>query len=122
MIIGVCAAPGGVSTGHVPMINSRPAECAVTFVALRVSGRNCSVGVGAHAGHMARGDHPMRTPVYGAALIGAAMIGATLVVSYGEGLPGWLHGALLVIAIPIAFAGWLMTFRDLSPRRRRGRR
>jgi hypothetical protein len=63
----------------------------------------------------------MRTPVYGALMIISAMIGATLVVSYGEGLPGWLHGALLVTAIPIAFAGWLMTFRDLTPPRRRRR-
>jgi UDP-N-acetylmuramyl pentapeptide phosphotransferase/UDP-N-acetylglucosamine-1-phosphate transferase len=68
---------------------------------------------------MALGDHPMRTPVYGALLIIAAMVGATLVVSYGEGMPGWLHGALLIVAIPIALAGWLMTFRDLSPPRRR---
>ena len=74
---------------------------------------------GADAGPMAIGDHPMRTPVYGALLVIGAMLGATAVVMYGEGLPGWLHGTLLVAAIPVAFAGWLMTFRDLSPRRRR---
>jgi UDP-N-acetylmuramyl pentapeptide phosphotransferase/UDP-N-acetylglucosamine-1-phosphate transferase len=69
--------------------------------------------------HMGRGDHPMRTPVYGALLIVGAMVGATLV--WQSGLPGWLRGALLVLALPVALAGWLMTFRDLSPRRRRRR-
>jgi hypothetical protein len=70
---------------------------------------------------MARGDHPMRTPVYGALLIAAAMIGATLVVYDGGAMPGWLHAALLILAIPVALVGWLMTFRDLSPPRRRRR-
>ncbi|HEY0402488.1 MAG: uncharacterized protein JWQ37_2496 [Blastococcus sp.] len=68
---------------------------------------------------MALGDHPMRTPVYGALLIAGAMVGATLVVVRGDGLPGWLRNTLLVLAIPVALVGWLMTFRDLSPRRRR---
>jgi hypothetical protein len=70
---------------------------------------------------MARGDHPMRTPVYGALLIIAAMLGATLVVVRGEGWPGWLHNTLLALAIPVALVGWVMTFRDLSPPRRRRR-
>ena len=68
---------------------------------------------------MARGDHPMRTPVYGGLLIAAAMLGATAVVVLGGDLPGWLHGGLLVLAVPVALVGWLMTFRDLSPPRRR---
>jgi UDP-N-acetylmuramyl pentapeptide phosphotransferase/UDP-N-acetylglucosamine-1-phosphate transferase len=69
---------------------------------------------------MALGDHPMRTPVYGGLLIVTAMIGATLVVYRGEGLPGWLRGALLTLALAMALAGWIMTFRDLSqPKRRR---
>ena len=68
---------------------------------------------------MARGDHPIRTPVYGGLLIAVAMVGATLIVLNGDGLPGWLRTTLLVLAIPLALAGWLMTFRDLSPRRRR---
>jgi 4-hydroxybenzoate polyprenyltransferase len=69
---------------------------------------------------MARGDHPMRTPVYGALLMVSAMIGATLVVYRGQGLPGWLKGALLLVALVMALAGWVMTFRDLSvPRRKR---
>lgn len=61
----------------------------------------------------------MRTPVYGGLLIAAAMVGATVIVLRGGGLPGWLRTTLLVLAIPVALAGWLMTFRDLSPRRRR---
>ena len=56
----------------------------------------------------------MRTPVYGAALLVAAMVGATLVVYVGQGLPAWLRVALLVLAVPVALTGWLMTFRDLS--------
>jgi hypothetical protein len=71
---------------------------------------------------MARGDHPMRTPVYGALLIVGTMVGSTLLVVHGQGLPGWLYGGLLVLAIPVALVGWLMTFRDLTPSRRRGRR
>jgi UDP-N-acetylmuramyl pentapeptide phosphotransferase/UDP-N-acetylglucosamine-1-phosphate transferase len=68
---------------------------------------------------MARGDHPMRTPVYGGLLIVAAMVGSTLV--WQSHLPAWLRDALLVVALVAAVSGWLMTFRDLSrprPRRR----
>ena len=68
---------------------------------------------------MARGDHPMRTPVYGGLLIAAAMVGATLVVVGGAGLPTVLRVVLLVSCGLAALAGWLMTFRDLTPRRRR---
>jgi UDP-N-acetylmuramyl pentapeptide phosphotransferase/UDP-N-acetylglucosamine-1-phosphate transferase len=59
----------------------------------------------------------MRTPVYGGLLIMAAMLGSILVWDGGE--PTWLRNCLLVVALLMAFAGWLMTFRDLSPRRRR---
>jgi UDP-N-acetylmuramyl pentapeptide phosphotransferase/UDP-N-acetylglucosamine-1-phosphate transferase len=69
---------------------------------------------------MARGDHPMRTPVYGAALIVAAMLGS--IVVWHSHWPGWLKGALLAVALGIALAGWLMTFRDLSRPIKRGRR
>jgi len=69
---------------------------------------------------MAIGDHPMRTPVYGGLLIVAAMLGATW--AWQSGLPVWLRDALLVLALIAALAGWLMTFRDLSPSRRRSRR
>jgi UDP-N-acetylmuramyl pentapeptide phosphotransferase/UDP-N-acetylglucosamine-1-phosphate transferase len=68
---------------------------------------------------MARGDHPRRTPVYGGLLIVAAMVGATLVWYDGGRLPGWLRTVLLVAAIPLALTGWLLTFRDLTPARRR---
>jgi hypothetical protein len=60
----------------------------------------------------------MRTPVYGGLLIAVAMIGSTLVVAAGDGWPGWLRGALLILALPTAMAGWLMTFRDRTPPRR----
>jgi UDP-N-acetylmuramyl pentapeptide phosphotransferase/UDP-N-acetylglucosamine-1-phosphate transferase len=72
--------------------------------------------VGAHDGVMALGDHPRRTVVYGAALIVAAMVGAT--VAWDSDLPGWLTAVLLVVALLMALVGWVMTFRDLSPRRR----
>jgi UDP-N-acetylmuramyl pentapeptide phosphotransferase/UDP-N-acetylglucosamine-1-phosphate transferase len=68
---------------------------------------------------MARGDHPMRTPVYGGLLIAAAMVGSTLVMAAGAGWPDWLRTVLLVLALLTAIAGWLMTFRDLSGTRRR---
>ena len=68
---------------------------------------------------MARGDHPMRTPVYGGLLIAAAMIGSTLVVADGGGWPGWLRAVLLVLALLIAIGGWLLTFRDVTGTRRR---
>jgi UDP-N-acetylmuramyl pentapeptide phosphotransferase/UDP-N-acetylglucosamine-1-phosphate transferase len=61
----------------------------------------------------------MRTPVYGGLLIAAAMVGATLVVVAGTGLPTLLRAVLLVLAGAAALGGWLMTFRDLTPRRRR---
>jgi len=70
---------------------------------------------------MARGDHPRRTPVYGGLLIAAAMVGATLVVVEGTGLPTFLRAVLLVLAGVAALGGWLLTFRDLTPRRRSGR-
>ena len=67
---------------------------------------------------MARGDHPMRTPVYGGLLIVGAMVGATLV--WQAGLVPWLRTTLMLLALVAAIAGWLMTFRDLSrPSRRR---
>jgi UDP-N-acetylmuramyl pentapeptide phosphotransferase/UDP-N-acetylglucosamine-1-phosphate transferase len=68
---------------------------------------------------MARGDHPMRTPVYGGLLVVTAMIGASVVWVDGGALPGWLRTALLVLALPVGLVGWLLTFRDATPRRRR---
>jgi hypothetical protein len=69
---------------------------------------------------MALGDHPMRTPVYGALLIVGAMVGGTL--AWQGGLPTWLRNCLMVLALIAAVAGSLMTFRDLTPSRRRSRR
>jgi UDP-N-acetylmuramyl pentapeptide phosphotransferase/UDP-N-acetylglucosamine-1-phosphate transferase len=68
---------------------------------------------------VARGDHPMRTPVYGGLLIVSAMLGSTW--AWQAGLPTWLRDTLLLLALVAALAGWLMTFRDLSPSRRRRR-
>ncbi|MGY1591135.1 hypothetical protein ACI79D_04065 [Geodermatophilus sp. SYSU D00708] len=69
---------------------------------------------------MARGEHPSWTPVYGGLLIVAAMVGATVAWVRGRGLPGWLRAVPVVLALVLALAGWLMTFRDLSnPRPRR---
>jgi UDP-N-acetylmuramyl pentapeptide phosphotransferase/UDP-N-acetylglucosamine-1-phosphate transferase len=68
---------------------------------------------------VARGEHPRRTPVYGGLAIAAAMVGATLVVAAGDGVPGWLRTVVLLLALALALTGWLLTFRDLTPRRRR---
>jgi hypothetical protein len=66
---------------------------------------------------VARGDHPTRTPVYGALLIIGAMLGSIAVWHGGE--PTWLRNGLMVVLLLVAVAGWLMTFRDLTPPRRR---
>lgn len=71
-------------------------------------------------GVMAR--DPRWTVVVGALMIVAAMVGATLV--WESHLVPWLRTTLLVLALPVAITGWLMTFRDLSkplPRSRRRR-
>jgi UDP-N-acetylmuramyl pentapeptide phosphotransferase/UDP-N-acetylglucosamine-1-phosphate transferase len=60
---------------------------------------------------------PGRTVVLGALMIVAAMVGATFV--WLAPLPGWLTTVLLVIALVTALVGWVMTFRDLAPPRRR---
>jgi hypothetical protein len=85
----------------------------------RVADRKRSLGEMGDAGAMARGDHPMRTPVYGALLIIGAMIGSVVVWQGSE--PTWLRNSLMVGLLLVAVAGWLMTFRDLSPPRRRRR-
>jgi UDP-N-acetylmuramyl pentapeptide phosphotransferase/UDP-N-acetylglucosamine-1-phosphate transferase len=69
---------------------------------------------------MARGEHPQRTPVYGGLLILVAMVGATLVVADAGSWPVAVRTVLLLLALVVAVAGWLMTFRDLTPRRRGG--
>lgn len=67
---------------------------------------------------MARGDHPMRTPVYGGLLIAAAMIGSTLVVRYGQHWPGWTRPAVLTAAVLVILVGAGLTLRDRTPPRR----
>jgi len=62
----------------------------------------------------------MRTPVYGGLLIMAAMLGSIVVWEGRE--PTWLRNCLMGVALVVALVGWLMTFRDLSPRRGRRRR
>ena len=82
----------------------------------RVCGNNSMITVEDHE-VMALGDHPRRTVVYGALLIVGAMVGATLV--WESALPGWSKAVLLVVALVAALAGWIMTFRDLTPSRRK---
>ena len=67
---------------------------------------------------MARGDHPMRTPVYGGLLIAAAMIGATLAVAGGQSWPDWARSVVIAVAVVAILAGALLTLRDRTPPRR----
>jgi hypothetical protein len=66
---------------------------------------------------MARGDHPERTPVYGAMIIVAAMLSG-LAVQVWFSPPTALRIAVLVIALVAAIIGVGMTLRDLTPPRR----
>ena len=67
---------------------------------------------------MARGDHPMRTPVYGGLLIAAAMIGATAAVAGGADWPGWARSVVIALAVVAILVGALLTLRDRTPPRR----
>jgi peptidoglycan/LPS O-acetylase OafA/YrhL len=67
---------------------------------------------------MARGDHPMRTPVYGGLLIVAAMVGATVAVDRGADWPGWARTVVLIVAVVAILIGALLTLRDRTPPRR----
>lgn len=67
---------------------------------------------------MARGDHPERTPVYGAALIVAAMLSG-LAVQVWTRPPLAVRVIVLAVAFVAAIVGVGMTFRDLTPPRRR---
>ena len=80
-------------------------------VSARAGDRNCSL---AHTGHV---RNPKVTVVLGGVLIVAAMVGATVV--WVNDVPGWLTTVLLLVALVTALTGWLMTFRDLTPPRRR---
>jgi hypothetical protein len=67
---------------------------------------------------MARGDHPERTPFYGAVLVVAAMV-AGLAVQVWFSPPRFVRIGVLVLALVAALVGIGMTFRDLTPPRRR---
>ena len=67
---------------------------------------------------MSRGDHPMRTPVYGGLLIAAAMIGATVAVDRGADWPGWVRPVVIAVAVVAILFGALLTLRDRTPPRR----
>lgn len=67
---------------------------------------------------VARGDHPQRTPVYGALLIVAAMM-AGLTVQYWTHPPAAVRFPVLVLALIAAIVGVGMTLRDNTPPRRR---
>ncbi len=60
---------------------------------------------------MARGDHPKRTPFYGALMLFAAFMGTWLAASVHI---VWLSVAIYILAAIVAAAGCLMTFRDYS--------
>ena len=61
---------------------------------------------------MARGDHPQRTPFYGAVLMIAAFVIGSLTAPLD--LPTAAHAAIIVVALVVALIGFGMTFRDLS--------
>jgi hypothetical protein len=67
---------------------------------------------------MARGEHPERTPVYGAALIVAAMLSG-LAVQVWWSPPLAVRIIVLIAALAAAIVGIGMTLRDLSPPPRR---
>jgi hypothetical protein len=62
---------------------------------------------------MARGDHPERTPLYGALVIVAAMM-AGLAVTAWSTPPAAVRVPILILALIAALAGTLMTLRDNS--------
>lgn len=66
---------------------------------------------------MARGDHPMRTPFYGALLIVAAMLAGVAVTTWTHP-PGAVRVVVLVLALLVALVGFVLTLRDLTPPRR----
>lgn len=65
---------------------------------------------------MARGDHPQRTPFYGALLIVAAMM-AGLAVRVWSRPPLPVTVAVLIVALLAAIIGLGMTLRDRTPPR-----
>ena len=70
---------------------------------------------------MARGDHPMRTPLYGGLLVAVAMVGGALAAGQRDVWPGWAETVVLGVAGVAMLVGVLLTLRDRTlPRRPRG--
>jgi hypothetical protein len=67
---------------------------------------------------MARGDHPMRTPLYGGLLVAVAMVGGALATGQRDTWPGWAETVVLVVAGVAMLVGVLLTLRDRTPPRR----
>ncbi|TSE00317.1 hypothetical protein FOS14_07765 [Skermania sp. ID1734] len=61
---------------------------------------------------MARGEHPQRTPFYGALMMVAAWISSGLATAYDA--PAAVRYTIYGISVPVVAIGFLMTFRDLS--------
>lgn len=61
---------------------------------------------------MARGDHPQRTPFYGAVLMIAAFVTGSLTAPVD--MPTAAHAVIIVCAVVVGLIGFGMTFRDLS--------
>ena len=67
---------------------------------------------------MARGDHPMRTPFYGALLIVAGML-VGVAVTYWTHPPTAIRWIVLGVCLVAWIVGTGMTLRDRTPPRRR---
>jgi hypothetical protein len=63
--------------------------------------------------HMARGEHPKRTPFCGGLLIIAAML-TGVAVTYWWHPPTAVRAVVLIISVVAALAGVVMTLRDYS--------
>jgi hypothetical protein len=60
---------------------------------------------------MARGEHPQRTPFYGACLMMGAFLACWLAASIHL---QWLSIGIYILAAITAAVGFVMTFRDYS--------
>jgi hypothetical protein len=60
----------------------------------------------------------MRTPFYGVLLIVAAMLAGVAVTAWTHPST-WVRAIVLGLALLVALVGFGMTFRDLTPPRRR---
>lgn len=65
-----------------------------------------------YPGWVARGDHPQRTPFYGATMMIAAFVTGSLTARLD--LPTAAHATIIVVAVIVGLIGFGMTFRDLS--------